>query len=332
MGIMSISEVLDKSIDVLKRHIKPIVLFALCYGIIMFIGIFILILLGSIFAVLAARPGSGYFLLGTIIFFSIILIISVSQTYNVGLIKISTQDFANEFVDLEGGIKTSFMSIPKVLGITTVAAFIFLPIALVLIGGFYLLYKSYGDAFFAYERIVAGETGYIVLTLIAIAISILMFYLYNTILAFSLHAMVIEKKGVFASIKRSYELVKVNFWKIFGVIVLISLVTYAFRTSIESFFVMIVNFLYLVLRLFNIKPDYIAVISFTLSIVKWPLDIFFTLIVAPIGTIMTSLLYFNQRFKKEGYDLVLRLREIRNKERKPVSESIRWNNSNQTRV
>lgn len=330
MGIMSISEVMDKSIDVLKRHIKPIVLFALCYGIIMFIGIFILILIGSIFAVLSIR--SGYFLLGIIIFFLTILIISVSQTYNVGLIKISTQDFVNERVDLEGGLKASFMSIPKVFGITTVAAFIFLPIALGLTGIFYLLYKGYGGASFTYESIVAGKTGYIILTLIVIAISILIFYLYSTILTFSLHALVIEKKGVFASIKRSYELVKSSFWKIFGVVVLISLVTYAFRTSIESFFVMIVNFLYLVLRFFNIKPDYIAVVSFTLSIVRWPLSIFFTLVVTPIGTIMTSLLYFNQRFKKEGYDLVLRLREIRNKERKPVSESIRWNNSNQTRV
>lgn len=332
MGIFSTSEIMDKSIDILKKYIKTIILFALCYGIIVFIGVFILILLGSIFAVLSTKPGSGYLTFGIIIFFSAILIIAISQTYNVGFIKISAQDFTKERVDLEGGIKASFMSFPKVLGITAVTVFIFLPIALLIIGIFYLLYKGFGEAFFTYGSLLSVKASSIIITLIAVIGSLLIFFAYNTVLAFSIHAAVIEKKGVFASLKRSYVLVKRNFWRIFGTLLLISLTTYAFRSSIESFFVMVVNLIYLILRFFNIKPDYITVISFTLSIVRWPLTAFFSLVVTPIGTIMTSLLYFNQRFKKEGYDLVLRLREIRYKERKLVSEAVRWNNPNQTRV
>lgn len=332
MNIMNLAEIMDKSILLMKRHLKNIVLFTLCYGVISSIGIFFLIMLGGIFAVITIKSFTNYLIIGVVVFLLVVLIITVTLTYKVGLIKISCQDFLYQRVYIEDGIKVSFMSIPRVFLIVLISALVFLPIAFVFGVIFYFIFEAYDLSLIPFGDFGGKEIIMAIITLIAIVGGFVVYFAYNTLLTFSLHALVIEKKGAIASLRRSLQLVKNNFWRIFGSLLLFSITALALRFSIESFFSVAINILYVFLKFINIKPNYLLLMNLLLSLIRWPLNIFFWLIISPIESIMISLLYFNQRFKKEGYDLVLRLREIKYRERMPLSEAYRWNNYNQNRI
>jgi hypothetical protein len=69
------------------------------------------------------------------------------------------------------------------------------------------------------------------------------------------------------------------------------------------------------------------------SIARWPLNLLAWLLISPMGIIMTTLLYFNVRSRKEGFDMLLKLREIqKNDERKQAGESIEYSSSNGTGI
>ena len=79
----------------------------------------------------------------------------------------------------------------------------------------------------------------------------------------------------------------------------------------------ILGLLYLLAKSLSLPMDFLAFLNLTYSIANFPISILSWLVITPIGTIMTTLLYYNQRFKKEGYDMVIGLREIqKNDERK----------------
>ncbi len=307
MGIMNLAEIMDKAIDTLKKHIKTIIMFTLVYGLISFVAAFAMILIGVIFSAPLIYLGSGYLLPWIIIFFIVVIILTIFQTYNAGLIKISSQDFLNEKVSFEDGIKIAFKSIPKVFGVVFISAAGFLPIAGIFAVVIYSIFDGYVNSIFLFNSFTGKDLMFIITAVILVIAAYVIYSAYNTILCFSMHGVVIEKKGVFASIKRSFHLIKNNFWRIFGYLLLFSLTVYAFRSTIESFFLVLINVLYLLLKFVNVEPGYIAFISTLTTIIRWPLSIFSWLVITPIGTIMISILYFNQRFKKEGYDLVLRL-------------------------
>jgi hypothetical protein len=82
------------------------------------------------------------------------------------------------------------------------------------------------------------------------------------------------------------------------------------------------------MKLLNIKQNYTTFTTLIIVYLRWPVTLLSWLVISPLGTIMLTLLYFNQRFKKEGYDMVLRLREIqKTDERKQLSGTITSNDT-----
>lgn len=328
MGVMNLAEIMDKAIDILKKHIKQIILFSLVYGLISCVLVFAVILIGVIFSFPFIKFTSGYLAPGILIFFIIALILTVTYSYSVGLIRITSQDFFNERISFEDGIKISFKSLPRVFGIAVITVIGFLPIAGIFFAIVYFGYGGFKNDFFIQRH---GVVFAIITAIIALA-AYVSYFAYNTILSFSIYGVAIEKKGAFASIKRSYQLVKSNFWRIFGSLLAFSFTVYALRSTIESFFFLVINLIYLLLKFINVETNYLIFINMLTTMIRGPLSFFSLVVITPIGTIMISLLYFNQRFKKEGYDLLLRLKEIEKKERIKVSETFKYDNSNPTGV
>lgn len=328
MGIMNLAEIMDRSIDKLKKHIKTIALFSLVYGFISIVLVFAFVLIGTIFYLVSARTASEYSVPWLGLFLIAVLSITISQSYNVGLIRISSQDILDEKISFEDAIKLAFKSIPRVFGIAAVTIVAFLPVVGIFAAIVHFMYGGFNNITFLLEY----DSASIVVGVIIVIAALFVYYLFSTILSFSIYGVAIEGKGVFASIMHSYQLIKNNYWKVFGSLLLFSLTVYAFRSTIESFFLMVINLLYLILKLLSVKPNYLVFTYMLTSVGRWPLSILSWLVITPIGTIMTSFLYFNQRFKKEGYDLTLRLREIEKRERNKVSEAFKYNNSNPTGI
>lgn len=328
MGIMNLAEIMDKSIDALKKHIKTLVTFCLVYGLILIISYFAFILIATIFCFIAIKASNGQMVLWIVISLAAILIYTVTLSYSAGIARITSQDVLNERISFEDGIKLSFKSIPKMLGIAAISIIGFLPIIGIFAGIIYLTYGGFNNAAFLIEY----DKMYIIIGIVILIAAFFAYFSYHTILSFSIYGVIIENKGPLVSIKHSWQLVKNNFWRIFGSLLLFSITVFLFRSTIQSFFVMLISLLYLLLKFLKAAPDFMVFISMFSSILNWPLSIFTALVITPIGTIMTTFLYFNQRFKKEGYDLTLRLREIEKNERTKVSNAFKYNNSNPTGI
>jgi hypothetical protein len=326
MGIMSLSEIMDKSIEVLRKNIKSIIVFSLVYGVICFIGIFIFAIIAGIFAaVTTGISGNATVAIITLILAAFIGI-AIAVASNVGIIEICGQVFFKKKVEASDAVILTFKSILKISGIVFIIGIISIPAAALMYGGGVVVFK----AFEALENSI-GDNDWGVLILILVFIVVMLLAVaaavaYITIFSFSIQAMTIEGAGIFRAIKRSWQLVRYSFWKVFGCVILFYVSVTAIRASIDSFLAICISILFLALKFLSLPMDFISFLTFVFSQLNLPLSVASFAVITPIHTIMMTMLYFNQRIKKEGFDMRIRLREVqRINERKQQSEFTIYN-------
>lgn len=328
MNIMNLSEIMDRSMEILKKYIKSIILFNLAYGVISFIAVIVLFLIGIILMFVFRDSLSSPIIFGIVFCILSLFGISFFLSTNIGMIKISSQDFLGEKVYADEAIKISFKNVFKVFAIVICAFILFIPVMAILGAIIYFAYKGNDLLFNSFDFYNPIEITLVITSIIIFLVTTIIFLAYITWLIFSLHTLIIEKKSVITSIIRSFKLVKGNFWRIFGCIIIFSLSTFAIRVSLDGFLAVIVSILYMLLKFLSVEGDYATFIGMIFVYARWPLSILFWLVISPVVTIMISLLYFNQRFKKEGYDILLKLEKIQvSEERNRTSESTEFNDT-----
>lgn len=330
MGKMNLAEIMDRSVDLLRKYIKTVVMYAIGYGIFSFIIIFVIAIGGVLFFALSALAPESYIL--PIIIGSVfgLFIFAFSMSYHIGIIKIAAQEYLGEAVYAHNAIGAAFKSIFKVFGIVAAAFVLFIPVIGIFGAAAYFLYKAYDEWWISLYMFNEEELLIIILAIMSVIAAILVIVAYSTFYAFSLHAMAIEKKGIFGSIKRSWQLVRRNYWKIFGCNILFALTIYAVNSSFYSFLAVILGMIYLVMKFLNIQQDYLVFFTMAFTYGRWPINILSWLVISPIGSIMLSLLYFNRRSEREGFDMVLKLREIqKNNENMKAGEALDYHGSPQ---
>lgn len=352
MGIMNFSEIMDRAIDVLKKYFGSIILFNLIYGIITAIVIFVLIIIGVIvgliFGIATAGALSSFkfgslpiismIIVGIIVFIFIVICIAISRGLNVGVIRISSQEFAQGKIGFSEALGSTFKNIHKVLGISFIEGILFLPVLAVFSIPVYFVYYSIKNADPNFKGTAAQGALSVMFVLFCGMILILLFiaiiYLYNTIFIFSVNSIIMENESVIGSLIRSFQLIKRDFWKLYGCNILIVLSISAIRYSLSSVIIVLVSILLLILKLLNVNQDFLVYFNMIYSQLSWPLSILSYLVINPIGIIMTNLMYFNQRFKREGYDMIIELNKMQSNakviinERKQASGNIEFSNSN----
>jgi len=328
MGLMNLAEIMDKSIEILKKYLTTIIMFSIGYGVIMFLGLIIFTIGASIFAAIALGMIDNVVFTVIVISILVLIVLGFSLTVNIGIIKITEQEFYGERIYASNAVGETFKNIFKVLGITSIAVLLFIPVIGIFSVPTYLIYK-----FFEANSGLMGENPFgiimfVVITIICILAATAIIIGYVTMFSFSLQVLTIEKKGVINSVKRSFKLVKNNFWKIYGCIVLFGITVYAIRYSIMSFWALITSIIFMLLKFFSVQQNYTTFLTMALTYSNWPISLISWCIISPLGTIMLSVLYFNQRFKKEGYDMFLKLKEIEKiQERDELDASLKLNKS-----
>ncbi|MDP4178566.1 MAG: hypothetical protein Q8900_09535, partial [Bacillota bacterium] len=352
MGIMNFSEIMDRAIDVLKKYFGSIILFNLIYGIIttivMFVLIFIGVIVGLIFGFATAGALSSFkfgslpiismIIVGIIVFVFIVIGITISRGLNVGVIRISSQEFVQGKIGFSEALGSTFKNIHKVLGLSFIEGILFLPALAVFLIPVYFFYYMAKSADPNFKSTAAQSALSVMLVLFCCTIVILLFiaviYLYNTLFIFSVNSIIMENESVIGSLKRSWQLIKRDFWKLYGCNILIVLSISAIRYSLSSVIAVLVSILLLILKLLNANQNLLTYFNMIYSQLSWPITIISYLIINPIGIIMTNLMYFNQRFKREGYDMTIELNKIQSNakviinERKQASGNIEFSNSN----
>lgn len=107
---------------------------------------------------------------------------------------------------------------------------------------------------------------------------------------FTSQAAVIEGKGALESLSRSWRLTEGSFWRMFGYILVIGLILW-FITLIPTLLIVVPTTLFL-----QNNPVLVTVISTSVSAVT-------SVIVVPFSMIAYTLLYYDLRVRKEGFDL-----------------------------
>lgn len=308
MGIMSLAEIMDNSIDVLRKYIKTIIMFNIGYSIISFIMVFVAVFLWLILTLISVQSGQAS--LFVILPFLLASIFGVVLSSHVGMIKITNQEFAGGEVYAFDAIKASFKSIFKIFRVVLAAFVLFIPGAVILGSVIYAFIKSYSYSYLTSSG-GAQPISIIIFTVFLILLAGFTILSYITTLIFSVQAMVIEEKGVVDSIKRSFKLVSNDFWKLFGAVFLFLLTLQAIGYSLEAFIGLVVNIMYFISKLLNLSQDYLTFVAMMFSKLNWATTIITYLIISPLAGTMITFLYYNQRFKKEGYDISLRLKSIK---------------------
>jgi hypothetical protein len=328
MGIMSLAEIMDKSIGALRKYIKSIALFTVGYGIVAFILIFLIIVIGAVITAFTASGLESFWAIGIFLGLTAILAVDFAVSLYAGTIRIASQEYTGEQIFAQDAIRTSFKSIFKVFGIIFCGVVMFIPVGAAIGGIGYVIYKAFDENIDIIALYQGREIIFVIVPILFILAVIFIISAYVTWFSFTLNALVIEKKGVFGSIKRSFSLVRHNYWRIFGCTILFGLTVAALRASIDTLLAAVSTILFFILKLLSISNDFITFFSMIYNYANWPINLITWMVISPIGVIMTSMLYYNQRFKKEGYDIVLRLREIEKKEeREQLSEIVKFNDS-----
>ena len=125
--------------------------------------------------------------------------------------------------------------------------------------------------------------GSVILMIIVIGIPLFFFLL--VIWSFATHAVVIENRGVFNALGRSRELVRGNWWRVFGIGLVFMLIVFAVV-------LLIVLVSIIIDLLFNPGPLAYSILGGVVGA-----------LLSPVYYIASTLLYIDLRVRKEGYDL-----------------------------
>lgn len=302
---MKFAEVLDESLDVVKKNAGTILMFNLLYGLI-YIGVFIIAGISTaVFTMGAVSMMSGDFEIGVFIVMGILVFIFVvfGLSQIAGNIRIGAQNLNQEKIDFKVAFGTAFKKLPTLAGILLAYFLCIAPLAVI---SFKVVNESYDLFIYFMEDWVQ-----VAIVLISMLSIILIFTIVTNFFVFAIHAAVLENTGPIKAISRSFKLVKTQFWRVFGAMFLIQLLIAAIQYSLISFVGYCGGILYLLGQFLSFAPEELYQIAFILvPYLQWPVNIMSYLFLNPWLMIMTTLLYINIRFKTEGYDLTLHINQL----------------------
>lgn len=311
--MMSITHMLDKSVYLHKKNLGTSALYLFVMSILAtvigVIFLFIVLLPSALFMTTSNMMlGNNMFELGYFMSISVLVLIIVSLFYSIssieqsGIIIIGSNGFLGKRVDVSDAITSAFKNMLRVLSVVLAGAIILSPLFLIC-GGilFQVLLNLTPDTWGFYAGLI-----------ITSIIFIVVFSYFMVIHAFSFQIAIIEKVYFFKALKKSRMLVKGRFWKTFGCFVSSSLSVSFINLSIYSVFALIGGIIYAILSSSSLNEDTLVLLAMLGNIARTPLQILVSLFVSPISGIFMTILYYNMRFEKEGYDIELNISRLKN--------------------
>lgn len=144
---------------------------------------------------------------------------------------------------------------------------------------------------------VGGGAAFVVGGLFTLALVAGLAYLY-TVLSFAPTLIVLERIGVMASIRRSFSLVKNDFWRVFGIRLLAAVITSVISGAVTVPFSLVGQVMLVVGESTATMVIAVVLISVGGAIGQ--------IITAPFSAGVVVLLYADRRIRAEAFDLVLR--------------------------
>lgn len=311
--MMSITHMLDRSVYLHKKNLGTSALYLFVMSILAtVIGVvflFIVLLPSALFMTTTSEMlGNDVFELGFFVSISMFVLILVSLFYSInsieqsGIIIIGSNGFLGKKVDVSDAIMGAFKNILRVLSVVLAGVVLLLPLFLICGGIIFQILSNF----------ITDTWGFYAGLIVTSIIFIVVFSYFMVIHAFSLQIAIIEKIYFFKALKKSRMLVKGRFWRTFGCFISSSLSVSFINLSIYSVFALIGGIILAVLSSSNLNEETLVLLIMLGNIGRTPLQILVSLFVSPISGIFMTILYYNMRFEKEGYDIELNISRLKN--------------------
>ncbi len=327
---MNSAEVLDRAFYIYKKSFLQQLLFSIVVTIISGMIVGALAVAGgvSVFAgVLAGisleNPIAIFAIVSVALIVGLTLYIFISSFKSCGNIVLSRQAFYEQKPDIGVALKVSFSSFLRIA--TTLLAqviitipFIILLVGILIVGGLFL---DMSFSIYYFQANFESFTGITVAFLIiySIIVFVVLSFLL-TALYLSVPVAIFEKKHFFKAVKKGYELVKTDFFKTFGVLLIFTIVLNLVVLSIAALIFIVLT---LVLNISNFSSLEIEQLSLFLSMFQVSLQLVLNVlnvIISPFDGILSTIIYFNQKIKHEGTDIEI---EVNRLERQAEIDSIK---------
>ncbi|MCL2286029.1 MAG: hypothetical protein FWC32_06635 [Firmicutes bacterium] len=302
---MTTAELMDRAIDVYKKTFGRQIGFAAIFGIIsylflFFVGIIVAILVVSFSAFAANSPlndtYSTFGLLTIIIAVVMPVILLYISVSSAGHILISKSAFYGNKENLPVG-QLPRISL-RIFGALIAQAIASLPF----IG---LIYLGFVTNFFTH--LLARSPWEFLLLMLIFIVSYL---IYMNLFSLSVAVAAFERKTFISALIRSWELIRGEFWKIAGIRLLWLLVIIAIWAAIYGAVVSVGIFAAFVPTIINTDASYAAVGPIT--VLSGLLSFAAMFAITPLDGVFQATLYYNQRIKKEGLDIEVKLEKLVN--------------------
>lgn len=305
---MNAAELMDKVVDVYKKSFWKQIAFAAIVYTIAIVAFFVLTFALAIiisFVVVIAMVGGGEeasFAVLVVAGLIVLPLILLWQAFSSsGHILLSRQAFYGHRVQLSHmGIFKVFLRVFTAILAQIVFA---IPFIALVIGVVVVFANTIQNFFFMVDVSAAEVVGFFALILL-LGIG---YVVYSHLFSLSVAVAVFERRYFFDTIKRSFQLVKPEFWSILGIRVIWYFVGVGISFTAQGAFS-------LILMGWEMVADTVPMgfgITILLSLLTGSVgSALVLLVIAPLDGIMQSLIYFNQRMKTEGLDIEIRLEKL----------------------
>ena len=302
---MNVAQMMDRAVDAYKKSFWKQLAYAAVVGVVFFVVVFIVAIVLVAVAVAGLFDGDSVadvLVVLLVIFLPLILLwMGISSA---GHILFTRQALMGHLMYLPK-LKLPALAF-RALSAIIAQALVFLPIAAFLIYLFWTSIVFFVDAFFLTDFSVVGFVLILVVsTLVAVA-----FLLVENIFALSVTVAMFERRLFFGSLSRSWELVRYDFFKIFATRVLWYMVGVGLALAAQG---LLFLFWALMGVLVGTVSPVFSILLIPIGIISTIFPIFVSFAQMPMDGIMRAVIYFNQRIKKEGMDIELKLYMMRQK-------------------
>ncbi|MDR1560031.1 MAG: hypothetical protein LBS84_10115 [Clostridiales bacterium] len=311
---MNAAEVLDKVFDVYRRSLLYQIGLNFCVYTIGFAALYV-ILIGVVITGLFAGTAvsltagvSGTVILGVIGAAILIwLFIIYANLCAAACGFLSWQSYSGRPIDFSAALKNTFKSFGRIAALSLAELAAGIPLALLLCAA---LFAAFADQV-AFIGDWTNELFYSLFTFrnllllfaIAIPVSLLGVIAYNYC-ALALPAAVFDRKYFFEAIISSYRLMKGDFWRILGIRVVFAGAVTLINYSLSSLSSALLGTLTALSDSFS--PNQFGLMTIGV-VVQYAVSFITGVLLMPLSSILTSILFFNQKIKKESLDLAMRL-------------------------
>ena len=322
MYIRSFTKIMDDATDIIHEHKGDMMLANFVRGIVMTGFICVLAIIMAIIIAIASVVSGGILgICGAIV--AAVLIIAIIHAGSGSIMLLTDNVYHKRFMTVTMAIGGGLKRLPALAGY---AAFEILGLVPLMIVGAIIIWivgggvKSMIDLeYFIHSP--AGSVGmlFVIYTLLITSVCILL-ACYQTFFIFGTAAIVVDGLGPLQALKKNWRLIKGEFKESMGRVILTWLGIGGVNLCFNMILVLIAMVIALICAIAGLEFSE-SMIQVMVAIIEWPANIIFSLLFLAIQPAVVTVFYYNQKCKKEGTDLLERLKMMSKLKETPKEES-----------